>query len=51
MRQCVRSGKEIAVSGKYIEKIMRMLSGKGIVTAERGVSGGYKLTRARGRSR
>ncbi len=38
--------KEIAVSGKYIEKIMRMLSGKGIVAAERGVSGGYKLTRA-----
>ena len=37
--------REIAVSGKYIEKIMRMLSGAGIVTAERGVSGGYKLTR------
>ena len=37
--------KEIAVSGKYIEKIMRMLAGQGIVAAERGVSGGYKLTR------
>ena len=37
--------KEIAVSGKYIEKIMRMLSGAGIVTAERGVTGGYKLRR------
>ena len=38
--------KEIAVSSKYIEKIMRMLSGQGIVSAERGVSGGYSLTRA-----
>ena len=38
--------KEIAVSGKYIEKIMRMLSGAGIVAAERGVTGGYKLRRA-----
>lgn len=38
--------KEIAVSGKYIEKIMRMLSAKGIVRAERGVAGGYRLTRA-----
>ena len=38
--------KEIAVSGKYIEKIMRMLSGQGVVTAERGVTGGYKLARA-----
>ena len=37
--------KEIAVSSKYIEKIMRMLSGAGIVAAERGVSGGYKLRR------
>ncbi len=37
--------KEIAVSGKYIEKIMRMLSGAGIVAAERGVTGGYKLRR------
>ena len=37
--------KDISVSGKYIEKIMRMLSGAGIVTAERGVTGGYKLRR------
>ena len=36
--------KEIAVSGKYIEKIMRMLSAKGIVRAERGVSGGFRMT-------
>ncbi len=48
-KQCVSASaleRQIAVSGKYIEKIMRMLSGKGIVTAERGVTGGYKLTRA-----
>lgn len=38
--------KEIAVSGKYIEKIMRMLAGRGIVVAVRGVTGGYKLARA-----
>ena len=38
--------REIAVSSKYIEKIMRLLSGQGIVAAERGVCGGYKLTRA-----
>ncbi len=47
-QRCVSASaleKEIAVSGKYIEKIMRMLSGQGIVTAERGVTGGYKLTR------
>ena len=35
----------IAVSGKYIEKIMRTLTGRGIVTANRGASGGYLLTR------
>ena len=48
-RRCVSASaleKEIAVSSKYIEKIMRMLSGQGIVAAERGVSGGYKLARA-----
>ena len=47
-KRCVSASmleKEIAVSGKYIEKIMRMLSGQGIVAAERGVTGGYKLTR------
>ena len=37
--------KDIAVSGKYIEKIMRLLAKRGIVAAERGVTGGYKLTR------
>lgn len=37
--------KEISVSGKYIEKIMRMLSAKGIVKAERGVTGGYRLAK------
>ena len=35
----------IAVSGKYLEKIMRMLSARGIVTANRGVSGGYYLAK------
>ena len=38
--------KEIAVSNKYIEKIMRMLSYAGVVQAVRGASGGYKLARA-----
>lgn len=37
--------KHIAVSGKYIEKIMRMLSNRGIVNATRGASGGYSLAR------
>jgi Rrf2 family protein len=36
----------ISVSGKYLEKIMRMLSGRGIVTANRGKSGGYFLAKA-----
>ena len=36
----------IAVSGKYLEKIMRMLSARGIITANRGVSGGYFLAKA-----
>lgn len=35
----------IAVSGKYLEKIMRMLSAKGIITATRGASGGYFLAK------
>lgn len=35
----------ISVSGKYLEKIMRMLSKRNIVSAERGVSGGYYLAR------
>ena len=36
----------MAVSGKYLEKIMRMLSKRGIVTANRGVNGGYFLAKA-----
>ncbi len=35
----------IAVSGKYLEKIMRMLSKRNIISATRGVSGGYSLAR------
>ncbi len=35
----------IAVSGKYLEKIMRMLSKRGVVSASRGVNGGYYLAR------
>ena len=35
----------ISVSGKYLEKIMRMLSAWGIVSATRGASGGYFLVR------
>lgn len=35
----------ISVSGKYIEQIMRMLSKRNIVSANRGASGGYYLSR------
>ena len=35
--------REISVSNKYIEKIMRILTKEGVVGAERGVSGGYYL--------
>lgn len=35
----------ISVSGKYLEKIMRMLSSRGIVTASRGATGGYFLAK------
>ena len=35
----------ISVSAKYLEKIMRMLSKRGIITATRGVSGGYLLAK------
>ncbi len=35
----------ISVSGKYIEQIMRMLSKRNIVTANRGANGGYYLAR------
>lgn len=36
----------IAVSGKYLEKIMRTLAGRNIVSASRGASGGYYLSRS-----
>lgn len=36
----------IAVSGKYLEKIMRMLSKRNIVCASRGVNGGYYLAKS-----
>ena len=36
----------ISVSGKYLEKIMRMLSSRNIVSASRGTNGGYFLTRS-----
>lgn len=36
---------QISVSGKYLEKIMRMLSSRGIVTATRGANGGYFLAK------
>ena len=35
----------ISVSGKYLEKIMRMLSNRGVVSANRGASGGYYLAK------
>ena len=35
----------ISVSGKYLERIMRMLSSRGIITANRGASGGYYLAK------
>lgn len=37
--------KEISVSGKYLEKIMRILSSRDIIAATRGASGGYYLKR------
>lgn len=37
--------KEIFVSGKYLEKILRMLASRDLVGAERGVNGGYYLKR------
>ncbi len=36
----------ISVSGKYLEKIMRILTGRGIVTATRGKDGGYFLAKS-----
>ena len=35
----------VSVSGKYLEKIMRMLSKRNVVTANRGATGGYLLAR------
>lgn len=35
----------LSVSSKYLEKILRMLSKRGIVTASRGVNGGYSLAK------
>lgn len=37
--------KQIGVSKKYLERIMRALSNAGVVCATRGASGGYTLTR------
>ena len=37
--------KRIAVSSKYLEKILKILSGIGVVKATRGANGGYALTR------
>jgi len=36
----------VSVSGKYLEKIMRILSKRGIVTANRGAQGGYMLAKS-----
>ena len=36
----------ISVSGKYLEKIMRLLAKRDIVSANRGANGGYYLSRA-----
>lgn len=47
--ECVSAStleKNIAVSSKYLEKILRTLSKRDIVCANRGASGGYYLTRA-----
>ncbi len=38
--------KDIAVSGKYLEKIMRIMSNRNIVSANRGANGGYFLARS-----
>ncbi len=37
---------KLGVSGKYLEKILRMLSKRNIVTAARGASGGYFLAKS-----
>lgn len=38
--------KEIGVSSKYLERIMRIMTGVGVVAANRGAQGGYYLARA-----
>lgn len=40
--------KEIGVSSKYLERIMRILTGADVVAATRGASGGYYLARGVG---
>ena len=37
--------KEIGVSSKYLERIMRIMTGIGVVSANRGAQGGYFLAR------
>lgn len=36
---------KVGVSGKYLEKIMRILTGCGVVAAKRGAQGGYYLAK------
>ena len=36
----------VAVSSKYLEQIMRKLSNRGIISANRGANGGYFLSRS-----
>lgn len=38
--------KEIGVSCKYLERIMRILTGAGVVAASRGAAGGYYLAKS-----
>lgn len=38
--------KGIGVSGKYLEKIMRILGGREIISANRGANGGYYLAKS-----
>ena len=37
---------KVGVSGKYLEKIMRILTGCGVVAAKRGAQGGYYLAKS-----
>lgn len=38
--------KQIGVSGKYLERIMRILSNAGVIKANRGTAGGYYLAKS-----